>query len=92
MIEQSRQKLQQYKSRVDLVQCSFKDFQPNSEFDIAYSILAVHHVPDEDKEALFRRIREILKPGGAFILIDLVNGTNNQLNRALSDAHIWARA
>jgi tRNA (cmo5U34)-methyltransferase len=79
MIEQSRQKLEQFKSRTELVQCNFKDFQPNDQFDIVYSILAVHHVPDEDKEALFRRIREILKPEGAFIMIDLVNGTNDTL-------------
>jgi tRNA (cmo5U34)-methyltransferase len=79
MIEQSRQKLEQFKSRTELVQCNFKDFQPNNQFDITYSILAVHHVPDEDKQALFRRIREILKPGGAFIIIDLVNGSNDQL-------------
>jgi tRNA (cmo5U34)-methyltransferase len=81
MMEQSRQKLQQYKSRVDLVQCSFKDLQPKGEFDIVYSILAVHHVPDEDKETLFRRVREILKSGGAFIMIDFVDGASDELTK-----------
>ena len=81
MIEQSRQKLEQFKSRTELVQCSFKDLQPNGEFDIVYSILAVHHVPDEDKETLFRRVREILKSGGVFIMIDLVNGASDGLTK-----------
>jgi tRNA (cmo5U34)-methyltransferase len=81
MIEQSRQKLEQYKSRVDLIHCSFKDLQPNGEFDLVYSMLAVHHVPDEDKDTLFRRVREILKSGGAFIMIDLVNVASEELTK-----------
>lgn len=81
MIEHSRHKLEQFKSRAELVQCNFKDFQPTGQFDLVYSILAVHHVPDEDKETLFRRIRAILKSGSAFIIIDLVNGASDELTK-----------
>jgi len=64
-----------------LVQCNFVDFQPKGQFDLVYSILAVHHVPDGDKETLFRRIWAILKSGSAFIIIDLVSGASDELTK-----------
>jgi tRNA (cmo5U34)-methyltransferase len=80
MIEQSRQKLDQYKSRTELVQADMKTLQIG-QVDMVYSILTLHHVPYEDKEALFRKVRTILQPGGVFILIDLVNGISDQLSK-----------
>ncbi|VVB63486.1 tRNA (cmo5U34)-methyltransferase [uncultured archaeon] len=79
MIEQSRRKLDQYKSRIELVQADFRTLPPMGQIDLVYSILTVHHVPCEDKEALFRKICTILRPDGVFILIDPVNGASDQL-------------
>jgi tRNA (cmo5U34)-methyltransferase len=90
MIEQSRKKLEQFKSRAELVQCSFMDFQSTGQFDLVYSILSVHHMPDEDKETLFKRIRTILKSGSAFIIIDLVNGANDELTKCYQ-THTFGR-
>jgi tRNA (cmo5U34)-methyltransferase len=81
MLEHSHQKLEKFSARAELIQCSFEDFVPNGQFDLVYSILALHHVPDEDKETLFRKIQAILKSNSALIIIDLVNGASDELTK-----------
>ena len=39
-------------------------------FDVVCSFSAVHHLSDEHKARLFRQVREVLRPGGWFFLID----------------------
>jgi tRNA (cmo5U34)-methyltransferase len=36
------------------------------------SVLAVHHLGAEAKRDLFRRIADVLRPGGGFVLADVV--------------------
>lgn len=45
---------------------------PVGPFDLVVSVLAVHHLDAGDKANLFRRVREVLAPGGCFVLGDLV--------------------
>ena len=45
---------------------------PTDRFDLAVSALAVHHLPAPDKRALFGRLRALLRPGGRFVLGDVV--------------------
>jgi SAM-dependent methyltransferase len=39
-------------------------------YDLVFSSIAVHHLQDNGKEQLDREVRRIIKPGGAFLLID----------------------
>lgn len=43
-------------------------------FDIIISSLAIHHLPDTEKAALYQRIYTALNPGGLFINADQVLG------------------
>jgi tRNA (cmo5U34)-methyltransferase len=45
---------------------------PPGPFDLVVSTLAVHHLDGAGKRDLFARVREALRPGGRFILADLV--------------------
>lgn len=49
-----------------------EDPLPDGPFDLVVSALAVHHLESADKRRLFRRIAESLKPGGRFVLADVV--------------------
>ena len=44
--------------------------------DLAISAMSIHHLDDTEKKSLFARIRSILRPGGAFLLADLVKATS----------------
>jgi tRNA (cmo5U34)-methyltransferase len=43
-------------------------------FDAIVSALSIHHLTDEDKAALFRRVHDALNPGGVFVNADEVKG------------------
>jgi tRNA (cmo5U34)-methyltransferase len=43
-------------------------------YDAVVSALSIHHLEDEAKQALFRRIHAALKPGGVFVNADQVLG------------------
>jgi SAM-dependent methyltransferase len=49
-------------------------------FDVVLSGLAIHHLDDERKRALFGEIRELLVPGGVFANLDLVRSAGPQLH------------
>ncbi len=49
-------------------------------FDVVVSGLAIHHLRDERKRALFVEIHELLVPGGVFANLDLVRSASPQLH------------
>jgi tRNA (cmo5U34)-methyltransferase len=45
---------------------------PAGPFDLIVSALAIHHLPAQEKQALYARIAAALAPGGRFVLADVV--------------------
>ncbi len=58
--------------RVRLRVGRLQDPLPPGPFDLVASALCVHHLTGRQKADLFRRIREVLAPGGRFVLADVV--------------------
>jgi tRNA (cmo5U34)-methyltransferase len=58
--------------RVDLRAAYLEDPLPDGPFDVVVSVLAVHHLDDDGKADLFRRVADVLAPGGRFALGDVV--------------------
>jgi tRNA (cmo5U34)-methyltransferase len=56
----------------DLRVSRLEDPLPEGPFDLVVSCLAVHHLDAEGKQDLFRRIAEVLRPGGRFVVTDVV--------------------
>jgi tRNA (cmo5U34)-methyltransferase len=56
----------------DLRISRLEDPLPGGPFDLVVSALAVHHLPGEGKRDLFRRVAGVLRPGGRFVLGDVV--------------------
>jgi len=49
-----------------------EDELPEGTFDLVVSALAVHHLDGAGKRALFARVARVLRPGGLFVLGDVV--------------------
>jgi tRNA (cmo5U34)-methyltransferase len=49
-----------------------QDALPSGPFDLAISVLAVHHLHALEKASLFERVRRVLAPDGRFVLADLI--------------------
>ncbi len=58
--------------RVGLRIAHLQDRLPNGPFDVVVSALAVHHLDGAGKRDLFRRVAGVLRPGGRFVLGDVV--------------------
>ena len=56
----------------DLRLARLEDPLPDGPFGLVVSALAVHHLDGAGKQDLFRRIARALRPGGAFVLADVV--------------------
>jgi tRNA (cmo5U34)-methyltransferase len=56
----------------DLRVSRLEDPLPEGPFDLVVSCLAIHHLDAEGKRDLFRRIADVLRPGGRFVLADVV--------------------
>lgn len=46
--------------------------------DAVVSALAIHHLEDERKQALFREVHALLEPGGVFVNLDLVTAVSGE--------------
>jgi tRNA (cmo5U34)-methyltransferase len=56
----------------DLRVSRLEDPLPSGPFDLVVSCLAVHHLDGGGKRDLYRRIAAVLRPGGRFVLADVV--------------------
>jgi tRNA (cmo5U34)-methyltransferase len=56
----------------DLRLARLEDALPDGPFDLVYSALAVHHLDGAGKRDLFKRVAAVLRPGGVFVLADVV--------------------
>lgn len=93
MLKQAAIKLGGESAQIHLVQGGFMtlDFEPQ-QFDMVISSMALHHLLDTDKAALYERMFQWLKPGGLFRCAD----ETLNVPRAIQDENmarweIWAR-
>jgi len=61
------------RERTTLLRGRIEDPLPPGPFDLVVSVLAVHHLNSSGKADLFARIRDVLAPGGRFVLGDSVS-------------------
>ena len=52
---------------------------PAGPFDAVVSAMAIHHLEHVDKQALFARVLEVLRPGGAFVNAEQVSAPTPEL-------------
>ena len=79
-IDSSEEMLERARSVVpqaDLRLSRLEDPLPDGPFDLVVSALAVHHLDGAGKQDLFRRIADVLRPGGTLVLADVVVPEND---------------
>jgi tRNA (cmo5U34)-methyltransferase len=69
MLERARASLP---AAADLRVARLQEALPAGPFDAVVSALAVHHLTPAEKRDLFARVATVLRPGGAFVLADVV--------------------
>ena len=70
MLQAAREALP--RDRVSLQVGAIEGALPDGPFDVVASALCVHHLEGSLKRDLFARVRDVLSPGGRFVLGDLI--------------------
>jgi tRNA (cmo5U34)-methyltransferase len=89
MLERARGNLSQFSDRVAFRRANFGSDDLGTGYDVVVSGLAIHHLDDAGKRALYRRIFAALAPGGAFLNREIVTGATPTLTRLYEK---WWRA
>jgi tRNA (cmo5U34)-methyltransferase len=75
---------------ITTVVADLRDALPAGPFDAVVSALAIHHLDDEAKRDLNRRVLEILRPGGVFVNAEQVRGATDWLEQRQREGWIAA--
>jgi tRNA (cmo5U34)-methyltransferase len=78
MIEQGKERLHSYESNVRFEEINMADFQPTQSYDGCVGVLSIHHLNEQEKPKLFKKIYSALKPGGIFVIGDIVKFDTEQ--------------
>ncbi len=69
----------------------YADMEFEKQYDIVVAVIGIHHQDTEGKKKLFKKIYQMLKPGGVFIFGDLVTFADKKVaakNEALHYHHL----
>ncbi|MET8547981.1 class I SAM-dependent methyltransferase [Micromonospora zamorensis] len=69
------------------VRADLADPLPAGRYDAVVSALAIHHLDDDGKRALYRRAASALAPGGVFVNAEQVAGPTPELDRRYDE--VW---
>lgn len=61
-------------TRINYIIADYTTYEFEGKFDIIISSLSIHHLTDEEKQKLYTKIYNLLKPNGIFINADQVLG------------------
>jgi len=86
MTEKALVRLAEYKPTLFIQ--SMTEPLPEMQFNAVVSSVAIHHLSDEEKQGLFRRIFECLTPGGAFVNAEQILGETSQQENVFDAMHI----
>ena len=79
MIEAARSRFQTHQDQFTFIVDDYRNIHGLGNFDLVISSLSIHHLPDDDKRALFDRVYAVLRDGGLFINIDQIKGQTRYL-------------
>tara|TARA_B100002003_G_scaffold205279_1_gene198621 strand:- start:1305 stop:2021 length:717 start_codon:yes stop_codon:yes gene_type:complete len=74
MLEVARKRLAASANRFEYIQGDLVQVRYRLKFDLVISSMSIHHIGDQEKQVLCRRIYQALRPGGAFINVDQIKG------------------
>lgn len=89
MLAKARERFAGEPERFDFLVADYAEAPLSDRFDAVVSALSIHHLKDERKALLFRKIQSALVDGGLFINADQVLGASPEIERRYRA--VWLR-
>ena len=86
MLNKARERFRK-DSLVSYVISDFSSFEDTDKYDAVVSALAIHHLEDQDKKALFARIKNSLRHGGVFVNVEQVCAPRDDAEQLYDNMH-----
>ena len=83
MLKKARKKFQEQNFKY--IEADYLTYEYNEKYDIVISSLSIHHLTDDEKQNLYRKIYSILNDGGIFINADQVSGQTPYTEQIFKD-------
>lgn len=87
MLAKAAERLQPYAERIAIQQLDMIEVRRLGRFDLIVSALAIHHLPDADKQRLFGDIAAMLPAGGRFVHVEQILGPTPAIEQQYQE--IW---
>jgi tRNA (cmo5U34)-methyltransferase len=79
MLAIAKQRFGAEKHNITYITADYSQFDYQDSYDCIVSSLSIHHLEDQEKHELYKRIFMLLKPGGVFVNADQVLGSSPYL-------------
>ncbi|MFY9269929.1 MAG: methyltransferase domain-containing protein [Candidatus Manganitrophaceae bacterium] len=89
MLKKARERFADQPGYFDFIVADYVETPFSGLFDAVISALSIHHLKDERKTLLFRKISDVLVDGGVFINADQVLGSTPEIERRYRQ--VWLR-
>lgn len=80
MLGQARQRFAGH-GDVEYITADYTEYEFGGDFDMIISALSIHHLSGAQKEALYQKCYDLLKPGGVFVNADQALSPSQEIER-----------
>lgn len=84
MLETARERFRDMPGQFRYVVDDYRNLPETGSFDLVISSLSIHHLSDDEKRELFRKVHGALRESGIFINVDLIRGPTPYLEELYS--------
>jgi ubiquinone/menaquinone biosynthesis C-methylase UbiE len=91
MIQTAKKRLKAFSHRVEYIEASFANIEnqiDDTQFDVVYSMYALHHLSIKSKRVLFSSVVSMLKVGGWFLNADGIISPFPEIERRIQEIRI----
>jgi tRNA (cmo5U34)-methyltransferase len=81
LLDVARSRFSERSAQFEYVTADFRAIGSPPQYDVVVSSLAIHHLTDEDKADLFRRVYGLLREGGVFLNVDQIRAESPQMEK-----------
>jgi tRNA (cmo5U34)-methyltransferase len=74
LLDVARQRFADKPAQFAYVCADYRELEPSPQVDVVISSLSIHHLTDEEKQDLFRRVFRLVRDGGVFLNVDQIRG------------------